>query len=652
MSRTYRIVTAGTAVLAICVLSFSFIIPGKDKKLTFPYQQAGLTDRQAAAHLLGRFTFGAKPGDIDKVVEMGLENWFINQLEGGLPDLEVNRRLQGYEALHLSNEQVVKLYPQPGQIIRMAANEGLINRDSIGKADRKEYREKLMQIMQQKGLKPRADLIRQFINQKIVRATYSNNQLHEVLTDFWFNHFNVSITNNNCATYIPAYERDVIRPHVTDLFQNMVLATAQAPAMLIYLDNFISSGSTATQSGQASRMGQRRLQQGMAATMGDEEAEKMMTKVQNARKNQGLNENYARELMELHTLGVDGGYTQKDVTEAARVLTGWTVYPHDSYGPGNAMRKVLERVGEERLAERGFVRNKDFLFASIRHDMGEKTVLGQRFSNKGYEEGVELIKFLANHSSTAKFIATKIAVRFVCDEPPVSLVNKMAQTFLQSKGSIKEVLITMAAAPEFWSNTALRQKTKSPFELTISTVRALNADVTMPYQLNNWITRMGQKMYFYQAPTGFPDRGKYWINTGALLNRMNFGLALAGGRVPGTKINLLALNNGHEPESAEDALETFGKLLIPERDISETIKRLTPLLNDPLLDKKVEKAAEGSMSKTQMSASAPVDINPLDEEIMVDNTQNLTTGKSMKLDKNMLNQVVGIIIGSPEFQRK
>lgn len=637
----------------LCVVLLSFKTPDKGKKISFPYQQNGLTTRQAAAHLLSRFTFGAKPGDIDRVVSKGLERWFVEQLQGDAADNEVNKRLQEYSDLQLSNSQIASLYPQPGQLLRMAEKEGLISRDSINITDRASYRSKLAVIMKEKGVKPRSELFRQFINQKIIRATYSNNQLHELLTEFWFNHFNVSATNNNCAIYIPAYERDIIRPHVTANFEELVMATAQSPAMLIYLDNFISAANTTSQKPTMTRAAQRRLQQQMAPSMDKNAADEMMAKVQAARQNQGLNENYARELMELHTLGVDGGYTQKDVTEAARILTGWTVYPIAEYGPLNAMKKYLDRIGEEKLTERGFVKKDDFLFALNRHDAGEKTVLGKKYEGTGYDEGVQLIHMLANHTSTAKFICKKIAIKFVCDEPPASLVEKMTQTFLQSGGSIKEVLITMASAPEFWSDDALRQKTKSPFELAISSVRALDADVNMPFLLNTWITRMGQKLYYYQAPTGYPDRGKYWINTGALLNRMNFGLALANGKIPGVQINHLALNKGHEPESAEDALETFGKLLLPERDLSATIKRLTPLLNDPQLEKKIEKAAQEKMNMQQvMAAGNDDDDYPQDELPMKQSNEGSMKQKTVSYNKNMLNQVVGIIIGSPEFQRK
>ncbi len=356
----------------------------------------------------------------------------------------------------------------------------------------------------------------------------------------------------------------------------------------------------------------------------------------------GLNENYAREVMELHTLGVDGGYTQQDVTQAARVLTGWTIYPISTMGSGSSMKGLVAKVGEGNLMQKGFVREGDFLYTPTRHDNGEKIVLKRTFpANGGYQEGVDLLEMLAHHPSTAKFITKKLAVRFVSDQPSPSLLAKMAKTFTEQDGDISQVLTTMVTSPEFWSKDALRQKTKSPFELAISSIRSLNADVKDPYPLFSWISRMGQKLYYYQAPTGFPDRGQYWINTGSLLSRMNFGLALTSQQIQGVKVNLLALNNGHEPESANAAMVIYSKLVMPERDLDKTYKQLTPLLNDPNLTVKVTNAAVKTPVKNAAGSNegpeikAPVKVQP-----------------PAKVNANMMAQVVGIIVGSPEFQRR
>ena len=658
--------TSFMILVAGVVLCSFFLRPLPSKApFSFPYKKAGLTERQAAAHLLNRFTFGATPGDVDRVVKMGLEKWFAQQLEAKQPDDTLTQLLSEYDALKLSNEEVVNTYPKAPQILRMAIKDGTIDKDSVNKSDKKDYRAQIAAYMLQKGLKPQQELFRQFFNQKILRAAYTNNQLQEVLTDFWFNHFNVSLTKNDCAQYVPAYERDVIRPNVLGHFETILVATAKSPAMLYYLDNFTSTGENMPPDNPRKAKMQKQLDRRMEDMESDTSARaQALKKLQQARKARGLNENYAREVMELHTLGVDGGYTQKDVTEAAKVLTGWTVFPLNDYY-NNAARKQLERLGEEKMQKQGYVKEGDFLFAANRHDRNAKTVLGKHFNaNGGYEEGVELLDMLAHHPSTAKFISKKLAVRFVNDNPAQSLLDKMSKTFLAKDGDISEVLITMVSSPEFWSKEALREKTKSPFELAISAVRNLDAKIKQPYQLYTWINKMGQKLYYYQAPTGFPDNGKYWINTGSLLNRMNFGLALASNRIPGITVDLAALNNHHEPESAEAALETYGKMIMPERDLEASITRLTPLLNDPELEKKVDEAA----GKTAAPQQQVMMQNNEDEEVMDEASELMPKQKGTKKKKigknndmaiqtakgnnNMLSQVVGIIIGSPEFQRK
>ncbi len=623
----------------------------------FPYRQAGLNDRQAAAHLLSRFTYGATPGQVDEVVAIGLEKWFRKQLEARQPDDSLDNRLNGYDALKLSNTEIANTFPRGGEVLRMAVRDGVVDKDSV-KTDRKNYRATLDQYMKDKGYKPEQELYRQFINQKVLRAAYSNNQLLEVMTDFWFNHFNVSLTKNDCAEFIPGYERDVIRPGALGHFGDLLLATAKSPAMLYYLDNFNSSAAT-NRFPQAARAAALRQPAPYRQSNPDRQpaadsASMNMTTppVPQKRPPQGLNENYAREVMELHTLGVDGGYTQQDVTEAARVLTGWTVYPMGVNGKNG--RDGLNRLGEDRMQRLGFVHEGDFLFNANRHDIGEKTVLGRHFGpDGGYQEGVQLLDMLAHHPSTAHFIARKIAVRFVNDDPPAALIDRMAKTFLDKNGDIRELLMTMVKSPEFWNAQALREKTKSPFELAIGAVRGLHATVNQPYQLYNWVSRMGERKYYYQAPTGFPDKGAYWINTGSLLYRMNFGLALASGRIPGVTIDLAALNNHHEPESAQAALVTYGKLIMPERDLDPTIRRLEPMLNDPNLEKKVDAATARTDGNGADGSTIKDDDQSRGDRRMVRNDLPATPPQAVAQNPNpMLAQVVGIIIGSPEFQRR
>lgn len=613
--------------------SFFYLPKTVSPSFDLPYKRAGLTEREAAAHLLSRFTYGATPGQVDAVVKIGLKKWFNQQLDSKLPDDSLNQLLSKYDDLNLSNEEVAHTFPKPGQVLRMAIQDGVVNKDSV-KTDRPAYKAMLQNYMQQKGLKPEQELFRQFINQNVLRAAYSNNQLQEVMTDFWFNHFNVSISKNDCAQFIPAYERDVIRPNALGNFTDLVLATAKSPAMLYYLDNFSSAASN----DQPQKLQARRL---MNMQNRNQDTSVQMMQVNNPpkpKKVQGLNENYAREVMELHTLGVDGGYTQQDVTNAAKVLTGWTIFPM-----GNNFQAV--KKADNNQDKPGFVHEGDFLFSPNRHDQSEKTVLGKTFGpNGGYQEGVDLLTMLSQKPAAAKFISRKIAVRFVSDNPPQTLVDKMAATFLKKNGAIKEVLLTMVSAPEFWNAAAIRQKTKSPFELTISAVRGLQANIQQPYQLFNWMTKMGEKKYYYLAPTGFPDKGQYWINTGALLNRMNFGLALAAGRIPGVTVDLIALNHHHEPESAENALVTYSKLILPERNLDQTIKRLTPMLNDPELTKKVETASQKTVPADANMVNNPQQTQP--------NVASVNKKNPTGTNSTMLAQVVGVIIGSPEFQRR
>jgi uncharacterized protein (DUF1800 family) len=331
-------------MLSIAVVSFTKDSAGyQNINYQFPYKAAGLNKQQAAEHLLSRFTFGVRAADIENVTATGLEEWFEKQLNAKLPDEEVTARLAGYDALSMTNAQVLATFPRGPIVKNMALKEGFIKQEDLKDADRKDLKALYDSFRNYKGLREERELLRQFICQKILRATYSNNQLQEVLTDFWFNHFNVSMTKNDCAEFIPAYERDVIRPNVTGPFENLVLATAKSPAMLFYLDNFSSMGKNE----EMEAMQEKRL-----ARLQKKGQLNDTIKVKK-NKAQGLNENYAREVMELHTLGVDGGYTQQDVTEAARILTGWTIYPIADYGQYGQLRKTIEKIGETWICTRG-----------------------------------------------------------------------------------------------------------------------------------------------------------------------------------------------------------------------------------------------------------------------------------------------------------
>lgn len=629
--------------------------------IKMPYKKYGYTDRQAAARLLDRFTFGAKPGQIEEVLKIGIDQWMEQQLAGNLPDEDLAQRLSNYQTLSLDNETIVNTYMNAGQVIRFAAKHGLIDRDTVRGDNKKEYQQNVRSLMLKEGFKPIVQLQSELINQKIIRAAYGNNQLHEMLTDFWFNHFNVSITKQQCQQYILTYERDAIRKNVTGNFETMLEATAKHPAMLEYLDNANSvsnNNSVANKRGNAlaDRQMKQRADEMMAANPAGAE---ILNKTIQAKKVQGLNENYAREIMELHTMGVDAGYTQADVTAVARALTGWGVRPLIKDAPG---RNLLDRVGKDNLEKRGFVIQGDFLFRADKHDDSAKMILGKNFpADGGYNEGREVIHLLATNPATAQFICKKLATRFVSDTPSVELVNHMAATFQKTNGDIKKVLIVMVNDASFWNQKLTREKIKSPFELVISSVRATDADVQQPFQLYNWCNRMGQKLYFYQAPTGFPDKAAYWINTGALLNRMNFGLAFASQKIPGVRFDLMALNNNHEPESPDQALLIYSKIFLPERDQAANIQRLSAMIRDNTVADKISKAAERNTHPTSNEMMSEEMMNTVDtvvkgkvskeKEVLGKKNKPLTM-QYLEGNNTMVAQVAGIIIGSPEFQRK
>ncbi|MCH7494185.1 DUF1800 domain-containing protein [bacterium] len=606
------------------------------------WRQAGLTERQAAAHLLDRFTFGPRPGDVDRVVETGLEEWLEGQLRGDLPEPDLDRRLSKLEPLGMSLREMYAIYPGPGQVQGMARRAGVYGEDEGGLTQR-ERRGRLQAYMRDNGLRPQQELVATLYANRILGAIYAENQVHQVLSNFWFNHFYVTITDNQVRGAVLAYERDAIRPHSLGLFRDLLGATAKHPAMLLYLDNAMSTaGAHAMTTMEMAledyneRIGREGGRLGMAGGLGGA---------------RGINENYARELMELHTLGVDGGYTQEDVGEVSRILSGWTVLPdarHDLL-----MRRVREGSGL------GFVVEGDFLFRADAHDAGAKTVLGVAFpEGGGMEEGEALLDILATHPSTAAFIARKFAVRFVSDNPPQALVDRLSQSFLASGGDTAALVRTLFASPGFWAPEAVRAKVKSPFEVAVSALRALDAEVGMSRDLVHWLDRMGQPLYRYPAPTGWPDRASAWVNTGALLNRMNFGLALAAGRIRGVEVDLQALNtyNGvfHEPESAAHALEIYAALLMPGRDLDDTLRILGAVVTEPGFADSVAAAADGASGSAAVSGrSAGGMAGGMGGGIPGMDEADRSGHRDSRHDApSILAQVVGLILGSPEFQRR
>jgi len=688
-----------TAIAALLVAGLVVPISGpaqarpSARALEMPWREAGWTARGAAALLLDRLAFGARPGDVDAVLQMGLEAWVERQLAASLPEPTLARRLDRLPALSMSTAEIAATYP-PGFALRnMAIEAGVIDREAFeaaaagerGGAEAREARRKVAEWMRSEGYRPERELLAQSHAAKLLRAVYAENQLAEVLADFWFNHFNVSLTDPPVRQYLLSYERDAIRPRLLGRFRDLLGATAKHPAMLLYLDNFQSvaaEGQPTTLDREVGRSGPRG---GLGGSMGgrpgrgrmgapgagmgpDELARRLeRRKASNPNRPQGLNENYARELLELHTLGVDGGYDQHDVVEVARAFTGWALLPPGERGDRG--RRGLEAA--QRAGGLGFVRQGDFVFRADAHDAGEKRVLGVTLpAGRGLEDGEQVLDLLAAHPATARHLARKIAVRFVSDAPPDSLVDRLALAYERSGGDLARVMRTLVESPEFWDPAARTAKIKSPFEVAVSALRALGAEIENPFPTVDWISRMGQPLYAYQAPTGFPDGADFWVNTGALLARMNFGLELAAGRVPGVSFDLETPFGPREPESAKAALAAYASALLPERDASATVMQLEPLLDNPELAGRIASRAPPDESSPGLSAddamaafdSAPAtrpggagrlgerDVSrlPALAALFPPAEPMARAGAAPSLAADLC----GLILGSPEFQRR
>jgi uncharacterized protein (DUF1800 family) len=421
-----------------------------------------------------------------------------------------------------------------------------------------ETRKLIEDYYQKNGLLQPQRIIAELHASRILRAVYSERQLQEVMVDFWTNHFNVFAGKGADRWLLPAYDRDTIRPNALATFSQLLIATAQSPAMLFYLDNF-QSGSPNANRGRAI------LRQNLQAQQ----------------QRRGINENYARELMELHTLGVDGGYTQKDVQEVARCFTGWTIF--QPRGGGSAVNAMMGEMARRNPGT--------FFFNARAHDDGEKIVLGHKIpEGGGMKDGLMVLDILAHHPSTAKFIATKLVRHFVSDNPPQALVDRVAAAFTKSDGDIRQTLKAIFFSPEFNSPEAYRAKIKRPFELVVSAIRTLGADTNGGPGTHQWIARMGEPLYGFQTPNGYSDSAETWVNTGGLLERMNFGLALAGNRVQGTSVNLAKLSAQDKSKLVDESLkmivagdisastrETLMKQ-IDETDSNDTVAKVVGLI--------------------------------------------------------------------------
>ena len=650
-----------------------------------------------AVHALNRLTFGPRPGEVEEVQKMGVEKWIELQLNPEkIDDSRLEARLAPLRTLKMSTAELVENFPTPqmlravadgkqpmpsnpaeravyeAAIARMQAqqqrkggpgsNEDMAKpqpvsadststptsssqRDTAKEArmyaqleaadvlelppDQRyaaimkmppEQRQKLGQAMENDQRQqmvgdlnpqqretllamsnPQQVVVTEAQHGKLLRAAYSERQLEEVMTDFWFNHFNIYVNKGPERYSIVPYERDVIRPRVLGKFKDLLLATAQSPAMLFYLDNWQSVGPDSavamglparpaiarnpTRGPQVDRYGRLRIPIGKASSR--HAPGRSSQKNQRRQQRTGLNENYAREIMELHTLGVDGGYTQNDVTELAKVLSGWT-------------------IPEPR-------RGANYEFNQRMHQPGDKHFLGHTIHEDGENEGKKVIAMLAANPATARFISRKLAMRFVTDDPPKALVDRMAATYLKTDGDIREVLRTLFSSPEFWSADDYRAKVKTPLEFVVSAIRATAANVTEATPMVQALNRMGMPLYAAQPPTGYSMKAETWVNSAALLSRMNFALALGNGKLRGIQPDQQILLGATPPQESGAALTLLeGDLL--NGDISaQTHQVIEKQLADPQL-----------------------------------------TGRKLDDPERPPNYgaIAGLIIGSPEFQKR
>ena len=443
--------------------------------------KSALSRDQQIDHALSRLAYGARPGDAARVKAMGLERWIAMQLSPErINDASTDSIVSRYRSLNVPTAELTATFREVQQERRAQQRA-----DSMGAARQPGARREQMDA--------RRDLqqsIAQVGSAKLMRAVVSERQLYEQMVDFWENHFSVFQGKGNTRLFIPEYDRAVIRPRAMGRFRDLLGAVAQSPAMLFYLDNQQS----VADSGRRTLAPFRRPARGPG---------------QNAR---GLNENYARELMELHTLGVDGGYTQHDVVEVARALTGWSIDP---------------QAGA-------------FVFRPAVHDAEAKTVLGVTLpAGRGIADGEQVLDILAAHPSTAKHITRKLAVRFVSDTAPAALVDRCAAEFTRTHGDIRETLRCVITSPEFFSPAAVASKVKTPFELVASAFRATGATPDLTPRAAQTLTRLGQPIFGRQTPDGWPDRGEEWMNAGAMVNRVNFGTTLASGRMQGVIVGAI-----------------------------------------------------------------------------------------------------------------
>ena len=692
-----RTMIASFALLALTslILSAPYLAVAKDKhdkkRNTSKNPSIGnlpatdLTEDEAIAHALNRLGFGPRPGDTERVKQMGLSKWIDLQLHPeSIDDSLLDARLERFPTLTMSPEKLLATFPRPqvaakregltleeyrkqqqeklragkqasdpdAQVVTSAANrvQGGPNVKQQPDVRQPDARQPDMQQdpspadalnSQQFGEKASANsgnsagnntpgtapdnspsnaagnaqgsapgntslnsaqlrapqrIVAELAMAKVDRAVYSERQLDEQMVNFWFNHFNVFAGKGQDRWLLTSYERDAIRPNAMGKFRDLLGATAKSPAMLFFLDNWQSVDPQAFARMQQQQIARRAMMRGrFGGAFGMPQAAPNGN--QQKKQDRGLNENYGRELMELHTLGVDGGYTQQDVVEVAKCFTGWTI--------------------------RTPQRDPEFWFDERLHDPNPKTVLGHEIKAGGMKDGEEVLDLLARDPHTAHHLSFEIAQYFVSDNPPAVLVDRMAQTYLQTDGDIRAVLHTMIYSPEFWSRETYRAKIKTPFDLVVSAARAVGADVEIPLQLVQWTGRIGEPLYQCQPPTGYSDKAEAWVNTGALLNRLNYSLALASNRLRGVTVNTAALLGSGGTDTvnfSDDALKVA----------HDNLDRAIALLLSGEVSAETRQTLEHQLSNPQaLEASLDDPVTQINDGL-----------------------IAGLVLGSPEFQRR
>jgi len=566
MRRTNSYITASLLYAALIAPTAGGQASPKPRPAAPRLDHRELPADQQVIQALNRLTFGPRPGDAQKVRAMGVDKWIDLQLNPSrIDDTPFEQFASRYDMLNQDQNQLLQQYSDAQRQRR------LVRRD---KADSAQIARDDSMAIRQIGL-ARRQFMGQLQSERVARAAVSNRQLEEVMTDFWLNHFNVYAAKGPPeAYYLVQYERDVIRPNALGKFHDLLESVAKSPAMLFYLDN--------------------------ARSMADSTRPRL--------RNGGLNENYGRELLELHTVGVDGGYTQQDVINVARALTGWTIKPPATGG--------------------------GFVFRPEMHDAGEKIVLGHRLpTGRGIADGEDVLDIISRSPATARFIATKLARRFVADDPPQSLIDDATAVFFKTDGDIREVVRTIATSNEFYSQQAFRSKVKSPFEVVVSAMRALNAQPDSTPRTAQAIAYLGEPLFGHQAPNGYPETSDAWMNTGAILNRINFGMAVAANRIPGASLASLPGIDSLQSAPRGTQVDAVVSLLLAGA-VSPDTRAVLMKGENPLAATATAPEGQNSQMATTLRANA----------------QARGLGSVPQLSG--MAQIIGLALGSPEFQRR